>query len=71
MQLRKLQRLLSEIEKDHGKYIDICIDTKFAASFSEYDFLSLKDVNIKNCTWEREQFPDRECQRNVVVLGQY
>ena len=41
MQLRKLQRLLKEAEKKHGKYIDVCVDRKFVECQNE----DLKEKN--------------------------
>lgn len=70
MQLRKLQRLLKEAEEKHGKYIEVCIDTRYAKSFQNRTFVSIADVESRWCVWNPEETVN-EAQREVLVLGNY
>ena len=72
MQVRKLIRLLNEmVEKDPSlAYKEACVDRRYAMSNPRHTFISIPDVEIRNCIWKPEE-TENEIQRDVVVLGNY
>lgn len=73
MQVRKLIRLLTEmVEKEPSTaYMKACVDRRYAQSNPQYKFIEIPDIQKQWCVWEPENNPDRDTQREVVVLGNY
>ena len=73
MQVRKLIRLLSEAVEKNPKvaYMDACVDNRYGANnVDNYTFSPICDAEIRNTIWNQEETIN-ECQRDIMVLGNY
>ena len=72
MQLRKLIRLLNEVQEKVGPYAEVTIDTRRYSKYwhDSWTYDSIDDVTNNQCFWVKDDYiPENAKERDIVVLN--